>query len=157
MRGLFFALLFSVAAQAQMATVDITLKPAGSFKLKSNEVKGFAMMKGASVEAKNISVGLKNVVTGISLRDDHTKKHLEVEKYPEAVLVSAVGTGGKGEGVIRIRGIEKKVSGTYQIEGSSLQATFPIKLSEFNITNIRYMGVGVADDAKVNVTVPVRK
>ena len=155
---IFFTLiLFSFQIFAQQAIVDLKLRPAGSFKVKSTEVSGFAIQKGDTVEAQNIKVGLKKVQTGISLRDDHTRKHLEVEKYPEAVLVSAKGQGGKGQGVIRIRGVEKPISGTYKIQGSQLIAEFPIKLSEFNITGIKYMGVGVDDNAKVNVSVPLKK
>jgi len=150
-------ILFSVSAFAQQAVVDLRLRPAGSFKMKSIEVKGFAVQRGDKIEAQNISVGLKKVQTGISLRDEHTRKHLEVEKFPEAILVSATGSGGKGQGIIKIRGIEKPVSGTYRIEGSQVLAEFPIKLSDFNITGVKYMGVGVDDNAKVNVSVPLKK
>lgn len=148
---------FSTFAMAQEAVVDVSLRPAGSFKGKTNEVKGFATMKGDKVEATNVSVNLKSLKTGISLRDDHTKKHLEADKYPEAVLVSATGQGGKGEGLIRIRGIEKKIAGTYKIEGSTLKADFPIKFSEFNIKNIKYMGVGVDDEGVIHIALPVKK
>ncbi len=151
------ALFFSTVVWAQQAVVDITLHPAGSFKLKSSEVKGFATQKGNVVEAKDVTVNLKNVQTGIGMRDTHTKKYLEVEKYPEAVLVSATGKDGKGEGIVRIHGVEKKVAGTYKIEGSNLVAEFPIKISDFNIGPIKYTVVSVDDNAKVNVVVPLKK
>lgn len=157
---LFVFLLSGVVAFAQDAEVAIKLSPAGSFKVKSKDVRGFATQVHGShdgVEAKNIVVGLKNIETGISLRDQHTKKHLEVEKYPEAVLVSANGSGGKGHGVIRIKGIENKIEGTYKIEGSNLVAQFNLKLSDFKISGIKYMGVGVVDDAGVTITVPLKK
>lgn len=147
----------SSAAFAQDAAVDVKLKPAGSFKGKSNDVKGFATLNGDMVEAKNIVVGLKKIETGVKLRDEHTRKHLDVEKFPEAILVSAKGKAGKGEGIVRIRGIEKSVSGTYSIEGDKLKAEFPIKFSEFGITGIKYMGIGVDDTGKISVTVPVQK
>ena len=150
-----FALLFSVNVWAQ-ALVDITLKPAGSFKVKSTDIRGTATKKGDSVEAKNIIVGLKNLETGIALRNEHTKKHLETDKYPDAILVSAKGQGGKGEGVIKIKGIEQKISGTYKIDGGKLVAQFPLKLSDFKIEGIKYMGVGVADDVTLTVTVPIK-
>jgi polyisoprenoid-binding protein YceI len=149
--------IYSSFSLAQTATADIKLRPAGSFKVTSKEVKGFAVKKGDGYEAQNIVVGLKNVETGISLRDQHTRKHLEVEKYPEAVLVSAKGQAGKGEGVIKIHGIEKKISGSYKIENEKMQASFPIKLSDFGLTGIKYMGVGVDDEAVVNVSLPIKK
>lgn len=148
-------LLFASTAMGQ-AVVDVSLTPAGSFKMKSSEVRGFAEKQGDSVEAKNIVVGLKNVATGISLRDTHTKRYLQVDKFPEAILVSAKGTGGKGTGVLKIKGIEKNVTGTYKIDGGKLVATFPVKLSDYKITGIKYMGVGVDDTVNVNITVPLK-
>lgn len=157
---LILVLLLSVCSSislAQEAVVDINLRPAGSFKVKSTDVKGFATLKGDTVTAENINVGLKKVETGIGLRDEHTRKHLEVEKFPEATLVSATGKGGKGEGKVKIHGVEKTVSGTYKIEGGKLLADFPIKISDFGITGIKYMGVGVQDEAVIHVNIPVKK
>lgn len=136
---------------------DVALSPAGSFKGKTAAVKGNATQKGDTFTAANIVVDLKTIKTGIEVRDQHTLKHLEVEKFPEAVLVSATGKGGKGEGVIKIRGIEQKISGTYKINGANLDAEFPLKLSDFKINGIRYMGVGVKDEIKLHVSVPVKK
>jgi YceI-like domain len=150
-------LLFSPMVFAQSAVVDVGLTPAGSFKIKSTDVKGTAQETAGTVEAKNIVVGLKNIQTGISLRDTHTKKHLEVDKFPEATLISAKGKDGKGEGVIKIKGIQKNITGTYKIDGKNLIASFPLKLSDFKITDIKYMGVGVDDEVKLAVTVPIKK
>jgi hypothetical protein len=152
---LFLAICFSNFAFAGSAVVDVTLSPAGSFKIKSVEVRGFVTKSGDSVSGKNIVVGLRNVQTGISLRDTHTKKHLEVDKFPEAILVEASGKGGKGQGTIKIRGIEKKFKGTYKIEGKQLIATFPLKISYFKIKDLSYMGVSPEDDITVTVTVPI--
>lgn len=146
--------IYASISYAQEAVVDITLRPAGSFKVKSTEVKGHVVAKGDGVEAKNIVVGLTNVKTGIGLRDEHTRKYLDVQKFPTATLVSATGKAGKGEGVIKIRGIEKKIEGTYKMEASKLVGAFPIKLSDFGITGIKYMGVGVQDEATVHVSIP---
>ena len=154
---LFVSVLFSSLAGAQQAVVDVSLHPAGSFKIKTSDIKGAVTQKGNSFEAQNITVGLKSLQTGIELRDTHTKKHLDVEKFPEVFLISAKGEGGKGTGVIKIKGIEQKISGSYKIEGNELVAEFPLKLSEFQITGIKYMGVGVDDDIKVTVTIPVKK
>lgn len=152
----FFILTLALNAWSQEAVVDLKMRPsAASFKAKSKDVRGSVMQKGDEVEAKNIIVGLKNIDTERELRDKHTKEYLQVDKYPEAILVSAKGKGGKGDGIIRIRGIEKPISGTYKIEGSNLKAEFPIKLSDFGITGIKYMGLGVDDNAIIHVTVPI--
>ena len=150
-------LIVSVQVFAQQASVDIKLRPAGSFTGKTPDVKGFATIKGDTVEASNIVVNLSKIETGVKLRDEHTRKHLTVDKFPEAILVSAKGKGGQGQGIVKIRGIEKPVTGTYKIEGDKLNAQFGVKLSEFGITGIKYMGIGVDDSAVVKVSVPVKK
>jgi polyisoprenoid-binding protein YceI len=92
----------------------------------------------------------------VELRDKHTQKHLQTDKFPEAVLVSATGKGGKGTGTIKIKGIEKPISGTYKIEGQVLKAQFKLALTDFDIKDINYMGVGVEDEVKLDVSVPVK-
>jgi polyisoprenoid-binding protein YceI len=137
---------------------DVSLTPAGDFKAKVDDVKGFATMKDGGVMAENVVVNLKTIETGIALRDKHAReKYLEVEKYPEMTLVKAVGKGGKGKGLIKYRGVQKEVQGTYSVEGDTLKANFPIKLSEFNITGVKYMGVGVDDEVKIQVELPLKK
>jgi polyisoprenoid-binding protein YceI len=149
-------LLFSSFTWAASAVVDVNLSPAGSFKAKTAEVVGFAIQKAGEVTAQNIVVKLKGLKTGVDLRDKHTLKHLETEKFPEAVLLSAKGKDGKGTGKIRIRGIEKDISGTYKISGTELQADFKLKLPDFNINNIKYMGVGVDEEVVLHIAVPVK-
>lgn len=140
------------------AVADVSLTPAGDFKAKTEDVEGFAILKGDTVTAENIVVNLKNLKTGLALRDKHAReKYLEVNKYPEITLVKAIGKGGKGKGRIKYRGVEKEVQGTYSIKENSLIANFPMKLSQFNISGIKYMGVGVDDEIKVNVVLPLKK
>ena len=147
---------FVINVFAQEAEVAVALKPAGNFKAKTTEVKGAAVKNGDTYQAENVIVELGNLQTGIELRDKHTKKHLEVEKYPQAILLKATGKGGKGEGVVKIRDIEQKISGTFETEGNFLIAHFPLKLSDFKITGIKYMGVGVDDTVQLTVKVPVK-
>ncbi|ASD63261.1 YceI family protein [Bdellovibrio bacteriovorus] len=146
----------STAAMAQSVVLDVVLNPMGDFKGKTSDVKGQAVVNGDEVSAENIVVNLKTLKTGVELRDKHTQKHLETEKFPEAVLLSAKGKGGKGTGKIKIRGIEKDISGVYKVEGKTLKAKFKLKLSDFGIEDINYMGVGVEDEVTLAVTVPVK-
>lgn len=147
-----------VAGANPGVVVDVKLTPAGDFKMKTDEVNGFAVVNGDAVTAENIVVNLKNIKTGMPLRDRHAKeKYLEVGKHPEAVLVKAVGKAGKGKGILKVRGVEKEVAGTYKIDGGFLTAKFPVKVSEFGITGVKYMGVGVEDQVQIEVVVPVRK
>ncbi|MEK2646009.1 YceI family protein [Bdellovibrio sp. BCCA] len=157
----FFAALFltmglSYTAMAQSVTVDVILNPMGDFKAKTGEVKGAATVKGDEVSAENIVVNLKSLKTGVELRDKHTQKYLDTKAFPEAVLVSATGKGGKGTGKIKIRGVEKDIAGTYKVEGKVLKADFKLNLTDFDIKDINYMGVGVEDEITLHVAVPVK-
>lgn len=139
------------------AEADVSLTPAGDFVAKNVGVKGHATQKGDMIEASNIVVDLRKIETGLALRDKHARdKYLDVKKYPEMVLVKAVGKGGKGKGRIKYRGVEKDVEGTYKVEGGFVHAEFPILLSEFNVTGIKYMGVGVDDEVKIRAKIPLK-
>lgn len=143
------------SAFAQSVVFDVTLNPMGDFKAKTNQVKGNAQVKGDEVSAQNIVVNMKSLKTGVDLRDKHTQKYLETDKYPTATLVSATGKGGKGKGTIKIKDKSVNVEGTYKVEGGLLKAEFMVKASEIGIKDVNYMGVGTEDDVKVHVEVPV--
>jgi len=148
------ALLFSFNLWAQV-TVDVVLNPMGNFKAKTESISGNAVMTGTDVSAQNIKVDLRTLKTGIELRDKHTQKHLHTDKYPEAILSIAKGKNGKGIGRIKINGEEKEIKGTYKIVGKNLEANFTLNLPDFKITDINYMGVGVEDEVKVHVVIPL--
>jgi len=157
------SLFFASSAFAQNAKgmkAYVTLFPAGDFIAQTSDVTGFAeMVSPTEVKASNIKVNLKTLKTGMELRDDHAKnKYLEVAKYPEAILVSATGKDGKGSGVLKFHGKENKVEGTYSLIGGNklLKAEFKIKLSQYGINEINYKGVGVDDEVKIEVLVPVQ-
>lgn len=150
------SLFFSSCVWAAEATFDVKLSPTGNFTGKTSDVKGTAKKVGNKFTAENIIVNLKSVKTGMGLRDKHTQDYLKTKEFPQAVLVKAEGENGKGTGVIKIKGIEKPIAGTYKVQGKDLLAEFPLKLSEFKIEGIRYMGVGVKDDIVVKVKVPVQ-
>lgn len=147
---------FSATVYGQSVSVGVVLNPMGDFKAKTTDIKGMAVVNGDEVSAENIVVNLKNLKTGVELRDKHTLKHLQVDKYPEAVLAVAKGKGGKGQGRIKIRGIEKNISGTYKISGKKLLAEFKLNLSDFKIEDISYMGVGVEDEVTLQVVIPIK-
>jgi len=156
---IFLSSVFPAFVFAQSVEVDISLSPAGSFVAKTTSVTGFALAKGNQVAAKDVHVNLKDLKTGISLRDSHTQKHLETEKYPEAVLIKGLGKDGKGKAKIKLRGKEKVVEGTYALSADrkTLNADFPIVLSEFDINGVKYMGVGVKDQVMIHIHLPVKE
>lgn len=150
--------LVSQITFAQQGTVKayVSLNPAGDFvgNMKST---GAATLSGNKISAKNIVVDMKSLSTGLDLRDDHAKnKYMEVNKYPQAILVEANGENGKGTGTLKFHGQEKPISGTYSVQGGKLlKAEFKIKMSEFGISDISYKGIGVEDDVKIEVLIPI--
>lgn len=149
--------LISLSAFAASFNADVKLSPAGSFKATTSKVEGFAYKTAdGGVAADNVKIDLRTITTGVSLRDTHTKKHLMVEKYPEAKLVKAAGKDGKGTATIDIRGKKQDVSGTYEVAGETLKATFPMNLTDLDIKDVRYMGVGVKDLVNVTVELPLK-
>lgn len=143
-------------AQQGTAKAFVALSPAGDF-VGTMKSTGAATVTGNKVSAKNIVVDLKSMSTGLDLRDDHAKnKYMEVGKYPEAVLIEANGENGKGTGKLKFHGKENAISGTYTIQGGKmLNATFKIKLSDYGISDISYKGIGVEDEVKIEVQVPI--
>lgn len=159
---LLFTFLFTLSLKvwSQNVKVFVVLSPAGDFIAESNSVIGQATEdeKGL-IEASNIKIDVKTLKTGIGLRDEHmVNKYLEAAKYPEILLKLAKGSAGKGVAILVIKSKEAKVSGTYEKVGTDkIKAKFDVKLSDFNIKDISYKGIGVDDVAKVEVTLPLTK
>ena len=145
----------SLFAAGEM-TIKVQLSPAGSFDAKSTQVEGFAQKTATGVTASNVKINMKVLETGVSLRDKHLKEKLMTEQFQFATLEKAIGKDNKGQAIINVKGIKQKVTGTYKIEGQNLKAEFKTKLSLFKIDKVRYMGVGVADEVTVLVTLPIQ-
>jgi polyisoprenoid-binding protein YceI len=116
-----------------------------------------------------ITVDLKSLSTGIDTRDKHMKeKYLEVEKFPTASLtitslklpqaLSAQAntlTGVAFQGTLKLHGVEKPVSGTFDLVGPSaspkVTARFSLKLTDFGITIPSFAGITIADEVSVTI------
>ncbi len=142
--------------QAQSVTLFVELNPMGSFEATTTAVKGKISNTKGKLTAKNIVLDLTKLESGIELRDKHMKEdYFQTKKFPRAVLVSGVGRNGKFLGVLMIRNQKRKISGTYKISGNKVEAEFTTKLSTFKIKKASYMNVGVEDEVKVKVTLPL--
>lgn len=147
---------FSFAEPSAEVDFKVTMGP--TFTATTKSVKGKVVLKNDEYIAQNIIVDLKTLSSKMDLRDDHMKnKYLEVEKYPEAILVFGKGKDGKGVGKIKIRGIEKEIKGTYlPLNSKEVEAKFELSLSDFNI-KAQYKGIGVKDIISLRVVVPLEK
>lgn len=154
--GSFF--VFSLGASAAQMKVKVALSPAGSFEAISSNVEGSAKKVGEEYTAAKLLVKVKDLKTGVDLRDDHMQnKYLEAEKFPDIVLTNAQGKAGKFSADIEIRGVKKKVEGTYVAEASTLRPKFSVKMSEFTIPKAKYMGIGAKDEVQIEGEVPLTK
>ncbi len=160
-RTLFSFLLFGATSVWAKPEVVLSLKmfpSMGNFNATSHEVKGFAKMSGTKVIADSISVPIKSLDAEVAGRTKHmNEKYLEMEKFPEAKLIKAEGENGKGTGIIEIHGVQKPIAGTFKIEKDELVANFVVKISDFGIAKVSYLGMGVKDDVPVMVRVPIKK
>jgi len=134
-----------------------------------------AKIEGSADKSGNMLSGtfqtrLNDFVTGIDMRDEHMKKkYLETDKYPTAVLKWSVPTttlnGAKEvafKGMLLLHGIEKEVTGTATVDPAAdhkqfgVDATFPLKLSDFKIDIPKYLGVTVAEEVEVHAHLTAR-
>jgi polyisoprenoid-binding protein YceI len=146
----------------------------GSFDAKTTALSGSvtASASGSPAFEGSLAVDLRTLDTGISLRNDHLReKYLEVDKapgYDKAVLseidlkgLKADAPDGKGAftGSLTLHGVKKTVTGPVEVRkagtGLRVKASFPVNLSDYNISEPSYLGVGVKNTVQVEVTFTV--
>jgi polyisoprenoid-binding protein YceI len=142
----------------------------GSFEAKTRALTGEVMLDGTQPGEVDgvLSVDLRTLQTGIGLRDTHLREnYLEVQRgdgFATAKLdritlegIDPASPSGKAKfrGTLKVHGTEREVTGTANIrqsdQGLRVEATFPVKVSDFEIASPSYLGVGVKDDVNVKV------
>ena len=107
------------------------------------------------MEVSDIFVPTKKLTSGIDLRDEHIHERIKNENV---IVKKAVGKDGTGKGIIVIRDIEKEFKFSYKrVTPKYIRASFKLDLTEFNIPNLSYAGVGVEDIIKLEVTLPFKE
>jgi polyisoprenoid-binding protein YceI len=114
-----------------------------------------------------VTVPLKDITTGISLRDNHMRnKYLEVDKFPETHLTfakSAVNVGGEGDakGTLTLHGKTKELPFHYTTKCNGdvcdAKATIAINMNDFGIVIPVYLGVTMKPDVTVETTFQAKK
>lgn len=114
-----------------------------------------------------IDVDLNSFDTGINLRNTHMKeKYLQTGQYPKAQLTMGKIalpadwlTRGKldsvpFDGILKLRGVEKPVSGTLSLANINKtvdgNAKFKFKITDFGIEVPSYAGIKVTDEVEVD-------
>jgi polyisoprenoid-binding protein YceI len=141
----------------------------GSFEARTKNVQGEVVpspQQPGNV-AGTLRVDLQTLETGIGLRDRHMREnYLEVKKGPdfavatiEEIRIERLDGKTTFNGTLRLHGQKKAVSGTAELRQQGdrirVQAQFPISVSNFAIPKPAYLGVGVADEIEVKVTMMV--
>lgn len=114
---------------------------------------------------------LTDLKTGIDLRDDHLKKALEVNKYPDAILTIErsklnLPADGKtlessGIGQLTLHGVTKPTKFFYKATRAGadyeVKGRLEIDISQFKIEPPSYLGVTVEKDVKVKTNFKVHE
>lgn len=166
--ALFAALTFSLVAAAKLSKTGgasasfLAHGPAGmDISGKTSDVS--VADDGTSV---TVVVKLANIDTGMGLRNDHTKKALEVDTYPtaeikvarSAIKFPAAGaeSSGDAKGSLKIHGQTKDVTFHYsaKLDGDTygVKGSADINMSDFGISPPSYLGVSVKPGMSIGVT-----
>lgn len=148
----FLFLLSTVAMAENQVILNVGLTPAGSFQATSKKVKGNLVKTGDSFTADTISVSIESFKTGIDLRDEHFWKHLNSSKHSKATLTNLKAQAGKATADLEVNGIKKSVSMTYKIQNNEVVAHMNVNAQDYSLPKAEYLGVGVSNDVKVEVT-----
>jgi polyisoprenoid-binding protein YceI len=167
--GAAFAALLTVSLAAAAAKLNKTGASSTSFKV--------AGPAGLSIEGRTadmtvvddgttvtITVPLGNLSTGIGLRDEHTKRALETDKYATVSLALAraqlkfPGAGaessGDAKGALLLHGQTKDVTVHYTAKNAggtiAVAGSMRINMKEFGVNPPSYLGVSVKPDVDVN-------
>lgn len=143
----------------------------GSFEARTRSLTGTLSLAAAHPDTLDgeLSVELDRLDTGIALRDEHLRDgYLEVGKDPgfvKAVLSGIQLPDADAEtfqgrtrfsGTFQLHGARRQVLGQAEIrrQGSRVrvEASFPVTLADYGIAKPQYLGVGVKEQVRVEVT-----
>ncbi len=158
------ALLFSAPVWASggkssgAVTIKVKLSPAGSFEAKSEQVTVVgASIEGSVYKAAEIRVPIASFDTGMALRNEHFQKRLGYPDVKDVVVSNVVVEKGKaGKYTIQIAKNKPKTFAnlsTHQEEQNPATASFDLELDQFDIKDVRYMGVGVKNSVTIEVSI----
>lgn len=139
---------------------------AGSFDVKSSEVKGTLVLDDSKkqIKATEVAVPVKSLDSGMLVRNDHMQnKYLESEKFPEIVfsfkdakidLQSGASQAVPGE--FTIHGVKKLITVDAKITQLSdkkmeVKAQFPLNILDYGIEQPKFAVVKMEPTIQVDV------
>lgn len=165
MRTFFFLLIIAFmvnparAFSRNVGTAGFVASTNAGFDVKGEgaTVMGSEIVKAEGKVSGNFTVNLKDLKTGMDLRDSHMCDTLECGKYPKAVFkLSAVQAKGKQPvaGILELHGEQKPFYGTATFKSpTSALISGKLKLSDFKIKAPNYKLVRVEDLVEVQIEI----
>lgn len=148
----FLSITFAALAENKVV-VSVALTPAGSFQATSTKMKGNLIKEKGQFTADKLSVNIESFKTGIDLRDEHFWKHLNPSKnIPKITLTELKSEGTKATAQLEVNGVKKLVNITFVEKESEVVAKFKVMASNFNLSKVEYLGVGVNDEVIIEVS-----
>jgi polyisoprenoid-binding protein YceI len=159
------ALTFALTASAGAHKVDG--KPKIQFKATATgnlPINGTGSNLSISEDGGKLvfKVSLKDLKTGIGMRDTHTQKYLETSKWPDASFsipadkVKLPASKATATGQFRLHGVTKEKSVTYTAkkdgDGYKVDASFSVNILEHGIEEPCFTAVCMKPDVKVEVS-----
>ena len=144
-------------------TVTCPLTIGGSFEAKTTAMSGSVTPDSNGAVKGTFVVELIKLETGISLRDRHLRNnYLEFQKGAdfavakfENIKIQKLSGKTTFSGTLTLHGQQRDIAGTAELQqdGKSykVDASFPLKISAFQIPEPTYLGVGVSDDISIHV------
>lgn len=130
------------------------LKPAGTMRAVSEELKGEIQKTAEGIAAGRLTVKIESFDTDIGFRNDNFRKFLNSSKYPFATVTTLKGSGGKAKAELEVNGIKKPIEVEYDDSGSQWSGKFTVKLKDYNLEPASYLGISTADEVRVEVLMP---
>ena len=156
-------------SRAQIVVV-CPLTVGGGFEAKSQSVSGEVAVGRESTGpiTGSLSVDLRTLKTGIGMRDKHMlDNYLEVDNGPdfekatiENIQIEKLDGKTTFNGTLVLHGERRPITGSATLErrdgGYTVQAEFPVRVSEYKIPKPTYLGVGVQDEIRIKVALTVQ-
>lgn len=142
----------------------------GGFKIEGTTAA--VDVKDPDGKSLTVVVALKDLSTGIALRDSHMRdKYLEVGKFPETTLVvplsaltiPADGKDGEGDakGNVTLHGVTKEQAFHYKASCKAgvcdVTGTLPLNMNDYGIKVPSYLGITVKPDLTLTVTFQAKR
>jgi polyisoprenoid-binding protein YceI len=169
----FVALTFALTASAGglevkgTPSIKFTAVGPGGLKIDGSADELKAKEEGGKLVFK---ASLKNLKTGIGLRDKHTKKYLDVEHWPDASLVidkdkvkfpEGKKVSSNATGKFKLHGVSKDEHFEYTAEkagdGYDVTGKLTIDIGDYKIEQPCYLGVCVDKKVKIDVSFKLKE